>query len=297
MRRFVKSATEVLIGNRLAIRAARITRAGADVILAYHNVISTGAPSGDRSLHLPLARFVEQVEWLQSHFGIVPLDELLLDGGDRSRAAITFDDAYRGAVRLGLPELAARGIPATIFVCSGWEGGELPWWDALADPDSGLSPAVRRTALEEYAGRTACVMAWARGMGMRSLELSDEYRIAAPAEVNACATRGDFKIGMHSRTHPDLTRLSNDDLREEVEACRSEISRKSTAAIEWFAYPYGSTDVRVRSAVERAGYRAAVRIDGGGTSRRGSVDRFDLPRLNVPSGISTRGFRILVARA
>lgn len=297
MRRFMKSAAEVFIGNRLAIRAARVTRSGTDVILAYHNVISSDTPSGDRSLHLPLGRFLEQVDWLHAHFEIVHLDDLLGEDGARSRAAITFDDAYRGAVTLGLPVLAARGIPATIFVCSGWEGGELPWWDALADPETGLSPAVRRTALEEYAGLTSSVMAWARGMGMIALDLPNEYRIASPAEVRSAAAVGDLRIGMHSRAHPDLRTLSSYDLREELAVCRSEIAAKFPAAIDWFAYPYGSIDDRVRAAVERVGYHAALRIDGGGIPGRGSVDRFEMPRLNVPSGLSTRGFRIAVTGA
>ena len=47
--------------------------------------------------------------------------------------AVTFDDGYRDNLRAAQPRLAARGIPACLFVTTGAVGqGREFWWDELA---------------------------------------------------------------------------------------------------------------------------------------------------------------------
>src|SRR5690606_40922240 len=74
------------------------------------------AGQGDTSLHLPLPRFIQQIERVARTHEIVDLETTLSGPGHRPRAVLTFDDAYRGAVTLALPELRKRGLPATVFV-------------------------------------------------------------------------------------------------------------------------------------------------------------------------------------
>ena len=97
------------------------------LVLAYHNILPDDTTSlGDRSLHLPRARFVEQLDELTQHCEIVSLDEAIEHAWSpdaaRPRVAITFDDAYRGAVTVGIPELVRRGLPATVFVAPAFIG-------------------------------------------------------------------------------------------------------------------------------------------------------------------------------
>src|SRR5207248_1166972 len=93
---------------------------------------------------------------------IVPLEELLGPSrpGRRPRAAITFDDGYRGTALIGVAELAQRGLPATLFVVPGFVGRGPFWWDALA-AEGGVDPVVRGRALDELQGKAAEVRGWA----------------------------------------------------------------------------------------------------------------------------------------
>jgi peptidoglycan/xylan/chitin deacetylase (PgdA/CDA1 family) len=70
-------------------------------------------------------------------------------------------------------------------------------------------------------------------------------------------------IASHSRTHPNLTRVSDAQLREEVLGSRQDLQKMLGVAPDLFAYPYGSWNRRVAAAVQAAGYRAARAYPGG----------------------------------
>ncbi|MBK8005203.1 MAG: polysaccharide deacetylase family protein [Gemmatimonadetes bacterium] len=113
------------------------------LVLAYHNILPAGqAAPADHSLHLAEATFRAQLDLLEQHAHIVPLADLLAGKliGEGPYVALTFDDAYRGAVTVGLRELAHRGHPATLFVTPGCPGGGAFWWDRISDGKTGGLP-------------------------------------------------------------------------------------------------------------------------------------------------------------
>jgi len=81
-------------------------------------------------------------------------------------------------------------------------------------------------------------------------------------------------IASHSRTHPNLTRVSDAQLHEEVLGSRQDLQRMLGAAPDLFAYPYGAWNKRVAAAVQTAGYRAARAYPGGAWND--ATDRYAL---------------------
>jgi peptidoglycan/xylan/chitin deacetylase (PgdA/CDA1 family) len=80
--------------------------------------------------------FAEHVELVAESYRPIRLRELVaaLRAGELpSRAvAITFDDGYADNLGAAKPVLERKGVPATVFVASGWIGGErMFWWDEL----------------------------------------------------------------------------------------------------------------------------------------------------------------------
>ena len=70
-------------------------------------------------------------------YRVLPLTDLveqLRRGGlPRNALAITFDDGYRDNLTHAAPILARLGLPATIFLATGFIGtAEVPWFDRLA---------------------------------------------------------------------------------------------------------------------------------------------------------------------
>lgn len=275
------------------------------LILAYHNVVpEESAGAGDRSLHLPLTGFRAHLTALEEWADVVSLDQLLSRDSNegtarrtaRPEVAITFDDAYRGAVTLALPELARRGMPATVFVSPSRLGSQTFWWDRYAD-DASASPDVsdfRETALAELSGAENLVAEWAAARGWQGASLPDALRSADETELGEAAALPGVTLASHTWSHPNLMRFDDAALRDELARPLEWLKGRSESTLRWLAYPYGIADARVAAAAEDAGYEAALRVDGGWLPR-GRQDRFQLPRLNVPAGLSEAGFRLRLA--
>jgi len=162
VRHFLKRRAEGVLSSSGAGWAMRHRVRGKRLILAYHGIIPEGvSAAGERALFTGQRDFATQLDALLELVDVVPLDRIDELGGGRPRVAITFDDAYRGAVTVGLQELRKRGLPATIFVSPGRLNGHVFWWDALADSTGNLDDVIRRRALSEYRGSDEQVRRWA----------------------------------------------------------------------------------------------------------------------------------------
>jgi peptidoglycan/xylan/chitin deacetylase (PgdA/CDA1 family) len=150
----------------------------------------------------------------------------------------TFDDAFRSAATV-FPGLERLGVPVQIFVCTRYARAGAP----LSIPElAGDDPAQLAT------------MSW------------DELREHGDRGV---------RIGSHAVSHPHLTRLSDSELRGELEASRGEIEAELGRPCRELAYPYGEHDERVRVAARAAGY------DRGYSLRGRKRDAYALPRVDL----------------
>jgi peptidoglycan/xylan/chitin deacetylase (PgdA/CDA1 family) len=88
-----------------------------------------------------------------------------------------------------------------------------------------------------------------------------------------------WELDAHSLTHPDLTTLGPERLRDEVAGSRTALQQAFGAPIDFFCYPYGRFDAAVEAAVRAAGYVAAT------TTRRAlagpAADPYELPRVGI----------------
>src|SRR5262245_35723241 len=187
-------------------KLARRLRSGA-LILCYHNVIprplnGAPAPFGDPGLHLDLDEFARQLRWLQEHYTVVPLRDLVsrLQAGRsvRGLASITFDDGYTGAVICAWPLCLDLRLPATMFIVAGApsEPG-LFWWDHPATRD-GDRPGVRDRRLLALGGDRSVIMHDA-GAGATP----DVPRTHLPADwyMIAEAAGAGLDLGAHTISH------------------------------------------------------------------------------------------------
>jgi peptidoglycan/xylan/chitin deacetylase (PgdA/CDA1 family) len=139
--------------------------------------------------------------------------------------AVTFDDAYRSVIELGLPVLSRLGLPATVFVPTAFAG--------VAEP-----------------------MSWPGIDGWLAGPHEAELMAMSWSELSTLAAAG-WEIGSHTQTHPRLVDLDDADLAEELVASRRECESRLGLPCRSLAYPYGAEDDRVVRAAEEAGYSAA----------------------------------------
>jgi peptidoglycan/xylan/chitin deacetylase (PgdA/CDA1 family) len=293
MHHVLKHRLELALSSPAASRIARYRIQGKRLILAYHGIVPEGErPAGEEALFVHQSDFAEQLDVLAELADVAPLDRIDEPGDGRPRVAITFDDGYRGAVRLGVQELVKRGLPATFFVAPGHLNDHVFWWDALADGRSGVDQSIRNYALHSLAGSDERVRTWACEAGMALSDALPAYaQTASAGELRAALESPGITVGSHTWSHLNLAALSSPEVAAEIERprdwLRAEFGEK---AIPWLAYPYGLDCPEVHRAAASSSYVGALRINGG-WHRKTDVSAFARPRLNVPGGLSLAGFR------
>ena len=123
MRRLVRSARR--FRNRSTPRT---------LILLYHRIAALR--SDPWRLGVTPGHFAEHLEVLRQHASVLRLQQLsraISEGDlpDRS-VVVTFDDGYADNLHNAKPLLESHGVPATVFVTTGYVGrGREFWWDEL----------------------------------------------------------------------------------------------------------------------------------------------------------------------
>ena len=125
-----------LLAGKLArpLRAHRRRDHNHPMVLVYHRV--SRAVTDPQLLSVTPERFAEHLDLLFRRFRPVRLHDLVAatrDGRPPAGAvAITFDDGYADNLTTAKPLLERAGVPATVFVASGYVGSGRPfWWDEL----------------------------------------------------------------------------------------------------------------------------------------------------------------------
>lgn len=279
-------------------------------VLTYHRVDRPGRP--DRSPGLLSATpeaFERQVRWLSARFHPITGEQVVgavrSGGGLAPRSVlVTFDDAYDDVAEYAWPILRRHGVPAVLFVPTGYPDrpDRAFWWDRL---DAAILGYRERAALDTPFGRLVLGDPGARRRAADSVraevkrlrhddamalvqELLEE--LGAPAAVSPVlgwealrSLAGDgLGIAAHTRTHALLSRLPADRLDDEVAGSVADLRREIGAALPLFAYPSGALDEPAVAAVGRAGVVAAFTTERG-VNDLPSADPLRLRRINVGS--------------
>ncbi|WP_416980759.1 polysaccharide deacetylase family protein [Streptomyces sp. T028] len=114
-------------------------------------------------------------------------------------------------------------------------------------------------------------------------------------QVRRLADAG-VEIGGHSHSHPQLDQLDDLALRAELTRCRDIVAGELGALPVSFAYPYGYSSRRVRTAVRAHGFAQALAV--GNSLARRAQGPYALRRVTVRRGTDTAEFeRLLDGRA
>ena len=188
---------------------------------------------------------------------IVDLGTLLEPDTDRG-VSLTFDDGMYSVFGHALPILRDHGAPAHIFITTGAVDSENQW--------------PKQTS------------------GAPSFEMLDWSQIE---ELHGSGVR----IDAHTRSHPDLRKLSSAEIIDECEHANDKIERQVGRRPKFFAYPFGyhnrnardvcrtiydasvTTELRQLSKQEDLG--ALPRLDSYYLGSRWLIDRIDRPQTSI----------------
>ncbi|MGX1269026.1 polysaccharide deacetylase family protein [Streptomyces phaeoluteigriseus] len=217
------------------------------------------------------------------------------DPNDATRALSVSPEAFAGQMAL----IADRGLTplTTADLAARWRAGRpLPALPVLITFDDGYEGVHRHAlpALAEHGFPATLFVStgWLRGAYDTGggLDTMLDWR-----QVRELADAG-VEIGGHSHTHPQLDQLGDSALRAELTRCRDIVAGELGAPPVSFAYPYGYSSRRVRTAVRENGFAQALAV--GNVLARRAQGPYALRRVTVRRGTGAEEFgRLLDGRA
>jgi peptidoglycan/xylan/chitin deacetylase (PgdA/CDA1 family) len=220
-------------------------RSGDATYLCYHSV----ATVGPKYLTVAPELFERQLDAIAarglSTGGLDTLEAIAAGREIPPSVFLTFDDGFLDNYETVLPLLRERGMRAFVFVLPPLVDSGAPLlWPEVAE-DAGRYPATMRSVTWEMLGEMAA---------------------------------GGFEVGAHTVTHPNLTELGEEALRDELSDSRARVKAK-LGSCDTFAYPFGYWNPQVAAAVADCGFRFAFTLPTDHGQRR--ADPLTIPRVNV----------------
>jgi peptidoglycan/xylan/chitin deacetylase (PgdA/CDA1 family) len=229
--------------------------------------------------------FAEQLQLLHDRFHVLTLGELrsalLRDEPPARAVALTFDDGYRDNLLVAKPLLERHGLPATVFITTGFVGsGRDFWWNELeavcASGGLALWPLweeLRSLPHQERLERLDAL--WAS----IAAEKPEPSLTLERSELERLADGGLIALGAHTVTHPHLSTLPGPQQRQEIEESAAYLTELVGRPVREFCYPHGDLSPETATLVESAGFETAC------TTRSAAVTRgtspLELPRVPV----------------
>lgn len=232
--------------------------------------------------------FSETVAFLQRHFAVVSLDDVLASRSRRRplpprSLLITFDDGWRDTMDHASPILRAAGVPWTLFAATDALAEPECWWQesllwALRSGAARYPALMKRAACTGSAGQSDPAQDPTLAILSRFGALSPDDRRTILAPFHGAVRRQDsgyemlslddvrtlhgagVAIGAHGASHLPLA--GNPDGAAELDRARRVLSSAiGPSAVTAMSFPHGRYDRRAVRAAREIGYRLLFTSD------------------------------------
>lgn len=212
-------------------------------ILAYHKI----GPKFDlNAIYQSQKQFSCQLKFLQAQgYKFRSLEQTFAPDLSKNVLGITFDDGYENVYTSAFPVLQELGIPATIFMVTGFAGKYNSW-------DFNF---------------------WRKGF----MHLSWE-------QIRKMAKHG-ISFGSHTVNHPDLTKLNEKYVEYELRASKETLQEKTGQEVNLLSYPFGSYNDFIKRKACESGYKKAFTLSSKGSTKDSdpfAIKRIEVYRFDTP---------------
>jgi peptidoglycan/xylan/chitin deacetylase (PgdA/CDA1 family) len=291
--------------------------AGRGVIFTLHHVRPARGYDFEPNGHLSVTpQFLDAAIAAALQCGLHPvhleeLPELLANSSDRRKfMCFTLDDGCRDNAQFAAPVFRKHGVPYTLFITPGFvERSRTMWWEtaeALTRAASSFNfdfghgtetvPCSSRPekflAFDRLANfvesvdeddAVAKIDSAAISAGIDPLGIVD-HEIMTAAELRDLVADPLARLGAHTITHPNLSRVSDQRLRQELEQSAARVAAYSGRAPKSVCYPYGGRHAvgpRETQAAIDIGYILGVTTQPGVLNSASPERLAGLPRVSL----------------
>lgn len=242
----------------LARALHRVRNRGVLTVAMFHRVLPPEDPrfaGANPTYTVSLADFERCLDLFSQLYSVVDLEAV-----ERAAAGaalppcpllITFDDGWSDNLDHALPALRERGMPAVLFVASGFIGDPRGFWqervfDAIATRQGAEKADARIAAL-------AALDPARRSAALDTLEERPLPRCMADAAELATLQASSVAIGGHGHSHTPLTEAT--DAAAEFRSCRAALATHGLGGPRpSFSFPHGRCDERLVIMAREAGF-------------------------------------------
>ena len=248
-------------------------------VLLYHGVHADELRVGRRNSsgkHMPRSRFAAEMKYVAENFPLLTVREIaaahrngtsLPEGG----IAVTLDDGYLNNHTEAWPVLEEFGVPATIYLATGFIGsGRMIWTDrleacflgttqgSLAIEAAGREQCYPLTDEDERVAAFGAIKALCKTLPngekdalietvIRALDCAPEpddplYKFMNWDQVRELDASPLIDIGAHTVDHVSLAKVPLDEMRSQIDRSVATLERELGRACTLFSYPEGMAD-------------------------------------------------------
>lgn len=268
-------------GPAVAVRLARIRKAGVVTVLNLHRVSAEGASAYEA---LSPALFERLVRWLKTRYRLTSFAELAHGSdGRRPPLVLSFDDGYRDFVDVVAPILRRHGVGANQNIVPACIESGLPPPTVLIQDFIGAAPArlLREVALPGIEGRVdperRAQAAFQVSATLQKMPIVRQKQVIAGLQASfdrfdgfrptpimrmdeLAALAGEFEIGAHSFEHATMSCETGAYFDDDLQACTAWFTRRLGRQPTIYAFPNGMADPVHCETARRAGYRTVLLV-------------------------------------
>ena len=243
------------------------------------------------SYHNPKASVLrEHIEYYTKHFNFITLDELVKAINSKNIKSLpprsivmTFDDGHKGNYEL-LDLFKEFKIRPTIYVCSGLVDTTRKLWFKVAEDPQKLKK-IKHNERIQYLKENYDFSVLK--------EFGEEYRdVLNKKELLEISKFSD--IGCHTRFHPILTTMNDDEVNGEIYDAKIELEAILNKEVNHFAYPNGDFTSRELELIKKSGFKSIRTINC--DNIKDKVDVFNLPVLGIDDNDSINMLVVQLSR-
>jgi peptidoglycan/xylan/chitin deacetylase (PgdA/CDA1 family) len=288
-------------------------------ILFYHR-FSEASFDFDQLPHLDIQDFKRQVCHIKRWYAVITMDELASNLAEENHFAspsivITIDDGYLNNYTLAYPILRTLGLPAIIYLTTGFIGtNKATWVDDLMDmlfltkAETLRLPKLlgekilyistrsqKRDAVKilfnvmlklEHERKLLIMQTLSKSLGVEEIWGSHAERKMLNWNEVIEMSRNGISIGAHTVNHSTLSKMHVREAKREISGSKIEIEAKVGHRIRHFAIPNGKIEdfnEELKEFCKEIGFKTVVSTEPGLVSAKS--DPYFLRRINPPPPI------------